>query len=70
MRKSLTITCALASVLSCAAHARAQNADVMHWWTSGGELRAVAVFAKDTTSAAAPGSTTLRSDRRPSTLPR
>ena len=47
MRKSLTITCALAGVLSCASHARAQNADVMHWWTSGGESRAVAVFAKE-----------------------
>jgi glucose/mannose transport system substrate-binding protein len=27
--------------------ARAQKADVMHWWTSGGESRAVAVFAKE-----------------------
>ena len=26
---------------------RAQKADVMHWWTSGGESRAVAVFAKE-----------------------
>jgi len=25
----------------------AQKADVMHWWTSGGESRAVAVFAKE-----------------------
>src|SRR5580704_12856470 len=47
MRKSPTITCALASALFCASHARAQNADVMHWWTSGGESRAVAVFAKE-----------------------
>jgi glucose/mannose transport system substrate-binding protein len=27
--------------------ASAQKADVMHWWTSGGESRAVAVFAKE-----------------------
>jgi glucose/mannose transport system substrate-binding protein len=27
--------------------ASAQQADVMHWWTSGGESRAVAVFAKE-----------------------
>ena len=25
----------------------AQDAQVMHWWTSGGESRAVAVFAKE-----------------------
>lgn len=30
-----------------AAQAHAQRADVMHWWTSGGESRAVAVFAKE-----------------------
>ena len=29
------------------APAMAQRADVMHWWTSGGESRAVAVFAKE-----------------------
>jgi glucose/mannose transport system substrate-binding protein len=26
---------------------QAQKADVMHWWTSGGESRAVGVFAKE-----------------------
>jgi glucose/mannose transport system substrate-binding protein len=30
-----------------AGQAVAQKADVMHWWTSGGESRAVAVFAKE-----------------------
>src|SRR3974377_2561376 len=47
MWKSLAVTSALAGALFCAPHARAQNADVMHWWTSGGESRAVAVFAKE-----------------------
>src|ERR1700740_1441138 len=28
-------------------HASAQDAQVMHWWTSGGESKAVAVFAKE-----------------------
>jgi glucose/mannose transport system substrate-binding protein len=27
--------------------AAAQDAQVMHWWTSGGESRAVAEFAKE-----------------------
>jgi glucose/mannose transport system substrate-binding protein len=31
----------------CSQPAFAQKADVMHWWTSGGESRAVAVFAKE-----------------------
>ncbi len=44
----MAIATALAGALLCAAHSRrAQNADVMHWWTSGGESRAVAVFAKE-----------------------
>src|SRR5215472_689989 len=30
-----------------ASQASAQDAQVMHWWTSGGESRAVAVFAKE-----------------------
>ena len=33
--------------LLMATPAWAQKADVMHWWTSGGESRAVAVFAKE-----------------------
>jgi glucose/mannose transport system substrate-binding protein len=40
-----------AAALACAwlagLPAHAQKADVMHWWTSGGESRAVAVFAKE-----------------------
>ncbi|HSK39310.1 MAG TPA: ABC transporter substrate-binding protein, partial [Arenibaculum sp.] len=38
----------LAAVLAAgmtAAPARAQEADVLHWWTSGGESKAVGVFA-------------------------
>jgi glucose/mannose transport system substrate-binding protein len=38
----------LAAVAILLAHrASAQDAQVMHWWTSGGESRAVAVFAKE-----------------------
>jgi glucose/mannose transport system substrate-binding protein len=47
MRKILAIATALAGTLACTGPAAAQNADVMHWWTSGGESRAVAVFAKE-----------------------
>jgi glucose/mannose transport system substrate-binding protein len=38
----------LAAAAALLAHrASAQDAQVMHWWTSGGESRAVAVFAKE-----------------------
>jgi len=47
MWKSLVGAAALVGAQFCAPHASAQNADVMHWWTSGGESRAVAVFAKE-----------------------
>ena len=47
MLKTLAVATALAGTLLCAGGAAAQNADVMHWWTSGGESRAVAVFAKE-----------------------
>jgi glucose/mannose transport system substrate-binding protein len=47
MKQTLAIAAALASTLLCAGQAAAQKADVMHWWTSGGESRAVAVFAKE-----------------------
>jgi glucose/mannose transport system substrate-binding protein len=47
MKQTLAIATALASTLLCAGQAAAQKADVMHWWTSGGESRAVAVFAKE-----------------------
>ena len=47
MLKTLAVATALAGTLMCAGEATAQNADVMHWWTSGGESRAIAVFAKE-----------------------
>src|ERR1700677_1943711 len=47
MPKTLAIAAALAGTMLCAGEASAQKADVMHWWTSGGESRAVAVFAKE-----------------------
>jgi glucose/mannose transport system substrate-binding protein len=47
MWKSLVAASALVGTLCCTPQAKAQNADVMHWWTSGGESRAVAVFAKE-----------------------
>jgi glucose/mannose transport system substrate-binding protein len=38
----------LATAATLLAHrASAQDAQIMHWWTSGGESRAVAVFAKE-----------------------
>lgn len=40
-------TAAIAGVSLGAPRAFAQKADVMHWWTSGGESRAVAVFAQE-----------------------
>ena len=36
---------ALMTALLPAAVASAQTADVIHWWTSGGESRAIGVFA-------------------------
>src|ERR1700722_8476047 len=47
MLKTVAVVAALAGTLLCAGKAIAQNADVMHWWTSGGESRAIAVFAKE-----------------------
>jgi glucose/mannose transport system substrate-binding protein len=47
MWKSMVTALALAGAIVCGSPARAQKADVMHWWTSGGESRAVAVFAKE-----------------------
>ena len=46
MLRTMAVATALAGTL-CVGQAVAQNADVMHWWTSGGESRAVAVFAKE-----------------------
>jgi glucose/mannose transport system substrate-binding protein len=47
MRKSLIAASALVGILLSTQQGAAQKADVMHWWTSGGESRAVAVFAKE-----------------------
>src|ERR1700745_3733388 len=44
-RHRILVLAALALVL--AHRAAAQDAQVMHWWTSGGESKAVAVFAKE-----------------------
>ena len=46
MPRTAMIPVVLAAALA-AGQASAQKADVMHWWTSGGESRAVAVFAKE-----------------------
>jgi len=46
MQKRAVIIAGLVAALA-AGPAFAQNADVMHWWTSGGESRAVSVFAKE-----------------------
>ena len=45
-RKTGFVAGALVATL-LAGPVHAQKADVMHWWTSGGESRAVAVFAKE-----------------------
>src|SRR5215470_10514324 len=47
MRKAMIAASALVGFLFSAQQGAAQKADVMHWWTSGGESRAVAVFAKE-----------------------
>ena len=47
MFKLLAVASALVGSLFCARQGAAQEADVRHWWTSGGESRAVAVFAKE-----------------------
>jgi glucose/mannose transport system substrate-binding protein len=46
MQKRAVVVCGLVAALA-AGPASAQKADVMHWWTSGGESRAVGVFAKE-----------------------
>ena len=46
MWRSLTVATLVAAALH-GGPAAAQDADVMHWWTSGGESRAIAVFAKE-----------------------
>ncbi|HET6236688.1 MAG TPA: ABC transporter substrate-binding protein [Acetobacteraceae bacterium] len=46
MQKRAVVVWGLVAALA-AGPASAQKADVMHWWTSGGESRAVAVFAKE-----------------------
>ena len=45
-RKSVLLGgAALIATMLPAAMAGAQTADVIHWWTSGGESRAIGVFA-------------------------
>jgi glucose/mannose transport system substrate-binding protein len=46
MRLPIAVS-ALVSIVALTEPVAAQTADVMHWWTSGGESRAVAVFAKE-----------------------
>ena len=55
MKRSHTAGLAFASLLALSAPALAQDnkAEVMHWWTSGGESAAVKVFADAYTKAAA-----------------
>jgi len=62
MKRSAAVVWGFAAALA-AGPASAQKADVMHWWTSGGESRAVAVFAKEY-NARASGSMMPRSARR------
>lgn len=46
MRKSILLSgAALVSAILPTALAQAQTADVIHWWTSGGESQAIGVFA-------------------------
>ena len=47
----LALACALALGASTAAHAQANRAEVMHWWTSGGESAAVKELANAYTQA-------------------
>ncbi|HEY6434026.1 MAG TPA: ABC transporter substrate-binding protein [Acetobacteraceae bacterium] len=47
MSRNIMLAVAIVGASLGAPQAFAQKADVMHWWTSGGESRAVAVFAKE-----------------------
>ncbi len=49
--KRYLLSCAAAAVLGFAQPAAAQTAEVIHWWTSGGESAAVKVFADQFTKA-------------------
>lgn len=49
--KRYLLSCAAAAVLGFATPAAAQTAEVIHWWTSGGESAAVKVFADQFTKA-------------------
>ncbi|HCD84641.1 MAG TPA: sugar ABC transporter substrate-binding protein, partial [Agrobacterium sp.] len=46
MRKFLTTTALAVSMMAGAAQA-AENVEVLHWWTSGGEAAALDVLKKD-----------------------
>lgn len=61
--KSFWLATALLAA-AVATPATAQRADVIHFYTSSSESLAIAVFAKDTTSAAAPGWTIRRLGHR------
>ena len=41
MRKTLKLSLLAAAALAYAAGAQAQKAEVIHWWTSGGEAAAI-----------------------------
>ena len=43
--RSLTLASVLTVALTSAAHAEDMKAEVLHWWTSGGESAAIKVFA-------------------------
>lgn len=51
LSKRYLLSCAAATVLGFATPAAAQTAEVIHWWTSGGESAAVKVFADQFTKA-------------------
>jgi glucose/mannose transport system substrate-binding protein len=46
MRKFLTTTAVALTMMAGAAQA-AENVEVLHWWTSGGEAAALDVLKKD-----------------------
>ncbi|MCK3778349.1 ABC transporter substrate-binding protein [Ensifer sesbaniae] len=47
MRKLMTTTAAVALIMAATAARAAENVEVLHWWTSGGEAAALDVLKKD-----------------------
>ncbi|NRQ16213.1 ABC transporter substrate-binding protein [Ensifer sesbaniae] len=47
MRKLMTTTAAVALMMAATAARAAENVEVLHWWTSGGEAAALDVLKKD-----------------------